>query len=256
VHEPGGGVTDEATPASEPVATRPRILVVDDEPDIRAFLSVVFEHEGYDVLGAGDAREARTIVEAGGADVLILDLDLPGMHGLEFLTEVRTRGELPVIVVSGRGAESDRVVGLDLGADDYLAKPFSPPELVARVRSLLRRTWAREAKANAAPTGAGRDRLVFGALVIDPAAYEVMLDGVELDLTRKEFELLHHLASSPHTVFGRDDLLAAVWGSAPGDTGASTVTEHIRRVRQKIEADPDAPRRIITVRGVGYRFDG
>jgi DNA-binding response OmpR family regulator len=232
-------------------APRPRILVVDDEPDIRAFLSIVFEHEGFLVDGAGDAADAQQIIDDHGADIVILDLDLPGTPGLEFLASLRERGELPVIVVSGRGEEADRVLGLDLGADDYLAKPFSPPELLARVRSVLRRARGR----GAAPETQLMGRLDFGGLVIDTESHEVVVSGAPVEMSRKEFELLHFLAVSPKKVFSREELLAAVWGSAPGEQGVSTVTEHVRRIRQKIEADPDEPRWIATVRGIGYRFE-
>jgi DNA-binding response OmpR family regulator len=237
---------------SDEAGEAPRILVVDDEPDIRAFLSIVFEHEGFLVDGAGDAATAQAMIDDHGADIVILDLDLPGMPGLDFLTALREKGELPVIVVSGRGEEADRVLGLDLGADDYLAKPFSPPELLARVRSVLRRARSRAGGGQAPPFVS---RLDFDGLVIDPESHEVLVDGTAVEMSRKEFELLHFLAVSPKKVFSRDDLLAAVWGSAPGEQGISTVTEHVRRIRQKIEVDPDAPRWIATVRGIGYRFE-
>jgi len=251
-HEAPTNPTDDSSP--------PRILVVDDEADIRAFLSIVFEHEGYVVEGAEDAESARRMIEAHGTDLLILDIDMPGMSGLDFLSEVRAGGELPVIMVSGRTDEADRVLGLDLGADDYVAKPFSPPELVARVRSLLRRTRPRLAETEAAQLAAQLaapppDRLEYGELAIDTTSHEVTLAGTTVDLSRKEFDLLLFLAKTPKKVFTREELLTGVWGSSPDEQNLSTVTEHVRRVRQKIEPDPDHPRWIATVRGIGYRFE-
>ena len=169
---------------------------------------------------------------------------LPGIDGLSLCRWIRSRGELPVIMLTARGEEADRIVGLELGADDYVAKPFSPRELVVRVRTVLRRT---------ASTPAAAERLAFDGLSVDAGAREVEPDGRPLRLTAKEFDLLYFLASNPRQVFSRDQLMDRVWGYAAAlDTG--TVTVHIRRLRAKIERDPTSPSRLETVWGVGYRF--
>ena len=220
------------------------ILVVDDDRSIRQLLGDVLAEEGFDVVLEGEAEPALFRLLAEPFDLVVLDLSLPGMHGLDLLSELRRSDDVPVIIVSARADVSDRVLGLRTGADDYLAKPFSPRELVARVETVLRR---------AAPVPG--NRLDFGDLVVDTGAREVRVNGRVVETTTREFDLLAHLAASPRRVFSREQLLRQVWGSSSRWQQAATVTEHIRRLRQKIEADPDSPRWIRTVRGIGYRFE-
>jgi DNA-binding response OmpR family regulator len=226
-----------------------RILVVDDEPTIREVVGLYLRREGFEVESAADGDAALAMIARGGLDLLILDLMLPGSDGLTITRQVRAAGSLPIIMLTARGEEIDRVLGLELGADDYLTKPFSPRELVARVRAVLRRT-----QAAAAPRDAAEAPLVAGALRIDPAARAVTLDGRPLTLTAREFDLLLFLARHPGQVFTREQLLDQVWGYTFA-SDASTVTVHIRRLREKIEADAAAPRRILTVWGVGYKLE-
>jgi DNA-binding response OmpR family regulator len=220
------------------------ILVVDDEPIVREVVVRYLEREGYVTLEAGDSDRARELLERQRPDLVVLDVMLPGTDGLELCRWIRARSELPVIMLTARGDEADRIVGLELGADDYVTKPFSPRELAARVRTVLRRAAApREEQA----------RLGFGEIELDAATREVHRSGEELRLTAKEFDLLWFLASHPRRVFGRDQLMSRVWGyEAALDTG--TVTVHVRRLREKIEHDPSHPRHLQTVWGVGYRL--
>jgi DNA-binding response OmpR family regulator len=222
-----------------------RVLVVDDEPMVREVVARYLEREGFRVDAAGDGREARELIERRPPDLIVLDLMLPEVGGLDILTDLRRRTDLPVIVLTARGEEPDRVVGLELGADDYLVKPFSPRELVARVRSVLRRSAPRPA----------RSRLEFDRLVIDPTTREVWVGDRAVELTPKEFDLLAFLAASPRQVFSRTQLLSQVWDSSPDWQDPSTVTVHVGRLRQKLEADPHNPRWVATVWGVGYRFE-
>ncbi len=226
------------------MSAMPTVLVVDDEPIVRDVVVRYLERDGYDTLQADDGESARAIIERDKPELVVLDVMLPGADGLSLCRWIRARGELPVIMLTARGEEADRVVGLELGADDYVTKPFSPRELVARVRSVLRR---------ATPTTTTRERLSFDGLVIDGATREVLLDGAQLHLTAKEFDLLFFLASHPGHVFSRDQLMSQIWGyEAAIDTG--TLTVHVRRLRTKIEVDQSVPRRLETVWGVGYRF--
>ena len=220
------------------------VLVVDDEPIVREVVVRYLEREGYRTLEAGDGDEARSLLERHEPSLVLLDLMLPGTDGLDLCRWIRARSALPVIMLTARGEEADRIVGLELGADDYVTKPFSPRELVARVRSVLRRVEPRD-------TVPGR--LSFDRLEIDPATREVVCDGEQLKLTAKEFDLLYFLASHPRRVFSRDQLMTRVWGyEAALDTG--TVTVHVRRLREKIERDPSRPLHLETLWGVGYRF--
>jgi DNA-binding response OmpR family regulator len=220
------------------------VLVVDDEPIVREVVVRYLEREGYRTLEAGDGDAAREAIEGAGADLVVLDVMLPGTDGLELCRWIRSRSELPVIMLTARGEEADRIVGLELGADDYMTKPFSPRELAARVRSVLRR---------AVPAGAPSERLDFGDVVLERESREARRGGIELKLTTKEFDLLWFLASHPRRVFSRDQLMASVWGyTAALDSG--TVTVHVRRLREKIEDVPSEPRHIQTVWGVGYRL--
>jgi two-component system, OmpR family, response regulator ResD len=220
------------------------VLVVDDEPIVREVVVRYLEREGYRTLEAADGLRAKELVERHSPGLVVLDLMLPGTDGLALCRWIRARSGLPVIMLTARGEEADRIVGLELGADDYVTKPFSPRELVARVRSVLRR---------AESDGAAAEALAYEGLELDPSSREVRRSGEPLQLTAKEFDLLHFLASHPSHVFSREQLMARVWGySAALDTG--TVTVHIRRLREKVEDDPSRPRFLQTVWGVGYRF--
>jgi DNA-binding response OmpR family regulator len=223
-----------------------RVLIVEDEQHLAEGLRFNLEAEGYqaEVVETGESALARILDEGQKYDLIVLDVMLPGIDGLALCRWIRSRGELPVIMLTARGEEADRIVGLELGADDYVTKPFSPRELAVRVRTVLRRT---------ASAPAAAERLVFDDLVVDARAREVEVDGQPLRLTAKEFDLLFFLASNPREVFSRDQLMDRVWGYAAAlDTG--TVTVHIQRLRSKIERDPRSPRRLETVWGVGYRF--
>ncbi len=226
------------------------MLVVDDEPMMREVLTRYLERDGFVVSTARDGREAVAALEADDPSIVLLDLMLPGMDGLEVLRWMRgsVLNRTPVILVTAKGEETDRIVGLELGADDYVTKPFSPKEVVARVRAVLRRTEGAEVSALA------RGVLEFGDSRIDFDRREVEVNGEPVRLTRKEFDLLETLASRPGHVFSRTQLLEEVWDFA-WDGDSSTVTVHVRRLREKIEPVPSEPRHIMTVWGVGYRFD-
>jgi DNA-binding response OmpR family regulator len=220
------------------------VLVVDDEPTVREVVARYLRRDGFRTLEAGDGQTARELVERDEPSLVVLDVMLPGMDGLALCRWIRSRSDLPVILLTARGDESDRIVGLELGADDYVTKPFSPRELAARVRTVLRR---------AQPAGPRDERLTFDGLELDAATRDVRRNGELLRLTAKEFDLLWFLASHPRHVFSRDQLMSRVWGYETAlDTG--TVTVHIRRLREKIEDDPSTPRLLETVWGVGYRF--
>ncbi|MFL5911390.1 MAG: response regulator transcription factor [Gaiellaceae bacterium] len=220
------------------------VLVVDDEPIVRDVVVRYLQRDGFETLVAGDGDTARTLIEQTPPELVVLDVMLPGTDGLALCKWIRARGDLPVIMLTARGEEADRIVGLELGADDYVTKPFSPRELAVRVQTVLRR---------ARPPATTAERLSFDGLSIDPGSREVELDGAPLRLTAKEFDLLFFLASNPRRVFSRDQLMGRVWGyEAAVDTG--TVTVHVRRLRSKIERDPSAPLHLETVWGVGYRF--
>jgi DNA-binding response OmpR family regulator len=220
------------------------VLVVDDEPIVREVVVRYLEREGFSTREAGDGDLARALIEREPPSLVVLDLMLPGMNGLELCRWIRARSDLPVIMLTARGEEADRIVGLELGADDYLAKPFSPRELAVRVRAVLRR---------AASVAVSDDRLIFEGLTIDASTREVWRNGALQRTTAREFDLLWFLASHPRRVVSRGHLMDRVWGYAAAvDTG--TVTVHIRRLREKLEADPSHPRLLETVWGVGYRF--
>jgi DNA-binding response OmpR family regulator len=221
------------------------ILVVDDEPTIRDVVVKYLRREGYATLEAGDGEEARDLLEREWPSLIVLDLMLPGTDGLTLCRWIRERSELPVIMLTARGDEADRIVGLELGADDYVTKPFSPRELAARVRTVLRR---------GAAAGLGQqERVRFGDVEIDTSSREVRKAGHPLRLTAREFDLLVFFARHPRRVLSRDQLMSRVWGYQPAfDSG--TVTVHVRRLREKIEDEPARPRHLETVWGVGYRF--
>lgn len=206
---------------------------------------MVLGHEGYQVDLSEGAEEALGILHEGRHDLVILDVGLGSFDGRDVLTSIRRTGDLPVIMLSGRGHEADRVSGLSLGADDYVVKPFSPRELAIRVGAVLRRTHP--------PTTSAR--LEYGCLCIDVGVREVTLGGRVVSLTAREFDLLAFLAEAPRQVFSRRQLLESVWGSSSDWQDEATVTEHVRRVRRKVEDNPDRPRWIVTVRSVGYRFE-
>jgi DNA-binding response OmpR family regulator len=229
------------------MTAEPRVLVVDDEPMVREVLSRYLQREGFRVDVAADGEVALARFEACRPDLVLLDLMLPRIDGVEVFRRIRTSAQSPVIMLTARGETTDRVVGLGMGADDYISKPFSPAEVVARVRAVLRRTAARDDWPRAEP-------LRFDGLEIVPDSREVRVDGRLVTLTPKEFDLLHLLASSPRVVFDRYRLLDELWDVA-FDGDPATVTVHIRRLREKLEADPSAPRRIVTVWGSGYRFE-
>jgi DNA-binding response OmpR family regulator len=221
------------------------VLVVDDEPIVRDVIVRYLQRDGYATLEAGDGEHARRLIETSDLGLVVLDVMLPGVDGLELCRWIRERSDLPVIMLTARGEEADRIVGLELGADDYVTKPFSPRELTSRVKTVLRR--ARPAAPDAA-------RLTFGAIVVDGGSRQATRAGVPVTLTAREFDLLWFLASHPRRVFSRDQLMERVWGyTAARDTG--TVTVHIRRLREKLEADPARPQHLQTVWGVGYRLD-
>jgi DNA-binding response OmpR family regulator len=226
-------------------ATPAQILVVDDEPMVCEIVTRYLEQEGFAVETADNGHEAQRRLADAAPDLVILDVMLPGIDGLSLLRGTDPATRPPVIVLSARTDEVDRIVGLELGADDYVTKPFSPRELVARVRSVLRRAHP--------PEHQGADRLRFGELVIDRASREVHLSGDHITLTQKEFDLLAKLAAEPRRVFSRDQLLQAVWDSSAAWQDPATVTVHVGRLRRKI--DPDDRGLITTVWGVGYRFD-
>ena len=232
------------------------VLVVDDEPMVREVVARYLEHDGMRVHELGDGDAAVEWLGEHEADLVVLDVMLPGVDGLSLLRRIRAAGDTPVILLTARTEEIDRVVGLELGADDYVIKPFSPRELAVRVRNMLRRAAA--STALAAP-GAGQ-QLHFGdrdagTLDLDTAAREAAVDGRVVPLTPKEFDLLAVLAGSPRQVFSRRQLLEQVWDSAPEYQDPATVTVHIGRLRQKCEHDPEHPRWIVTAWGVGYRFE-
>lgn len=224
-----------------------RVLVVDDQPMVREVLRRYLEREGFDVDTAADGEWALNAFDAERPDLVVLDLMLPRIDGLEVFRRIRARAPSPVIMLTARGQITDRVAGLGMGADDYVAKPFSPSEVVARIRAVLRRT---------APSTTPRSKqpLRFGRLEIKPESREVRVEGNPVDLTPKELDLLLLLASNPRVVFDRYRLLDEVWDVA-FDGDPSTVTVHVRRIREKIEVDPSDPRHLVTVWGSGYRFD-
>jgi DNA-binding response OmpR family regulator len=220
------------------------VLVVDDEPIVREVVVGYLQRDGFRTLEAGDGDQARELLEQDPPNLVVLDLMLPGMDGLELCRWIRARSDLPVIMLTARGEEADRIVGLELGADDYVTKPFSPRELAARVRTVLRRS---------SPPAVGEARLTFDRLELDASTREVTKGGEPVRLTAREFDLLWFLASHPRRVFSRSQLMDRVWGyEAALDTG--TVTVHVRRLREKVEDDPSRPRFLETVWGVGYRF--
>jgi DNA-binding response OmpR family regulator len=225
------------------------LLIVEDEERIAAFLDKGLRANGFTTVVAPTGEQALAHLRTDRFHLVILDIGLPGIDGFTVVRALRERYRLPIIVVSGAGEESDRVLALEIGADDYVVKPFLPRELVARVHAQLRRA-ARPVEPS--PT---EHRLFFDDLVLDGQAMEARRGGDVLPLTNREFDLLLFLASSPRQVFTRDQLLRQVWQTEPGWQDPSTVTEHVHRIRRHIEIDPAQPEHLVTVRGAGYRFD-
>ena len=226
----------------------PVVLIVDDDAAIRTVVRWQLDDAGFGVVEADDGPTALRRIRDDHPTLMVLDLSLPGLGGLDILKAVRGgqtgRSDMPIIVLSGRSGETDRIVGLDLGADDYLVKPFSPGELAARIRSVLRRSSLDKAG----------EAIVVGQLRIEPTSRRVVVDGTDVDLTPKEFDLLAFLATHPGHVFSRVQLLDRVWYSSSEWLGEATVTEHVHRLRLKLESDPSRPRLLRTVRGVGYQL--
>jgi two-component system response regulator ResD len=226
------------------------VLVVDDDPTVTEIVAAYLDQAGFAALVAPDGPSALEMDRAHDPDLIVLDLMMPGIDGLEVCRRVRLRRpRVPIVMVTARGEEDDRIAGLEAGADDYVVKPFSPKELVLRVRSVLRRA----AESSAADHSTDPESLVDGDLVVRPHARTAALADQEVVLTTREFDLLVHFLTHPGVAFSREQLLADVWGWDFGDQ--STVTVHVRRLREKIEADPAQPRRIATVWGTGYRWD-
>ena len=225
-----------------------RVLVADDDATVADVVARYLEREGFTVEIAGDGEAALQRALADPPHLLVLDLMLPGIDGLEVCRRLRALAPVPVIMLTAKGDEADRVIGLEFGADDYVAKPFSPKELTLRVKAVLRR-----ASGPLAAVGETPRLLTAGRVEVDVAAREVRVDGATVALTARELELLAFLMRNAGHAFRREDLLQQVWGYSIGDT--STVTVHVRRLREKIERDPGHPRHLVTVWGVGYRFD-
>jgi DNA-binding response OmpR family regulator len=222
-----------------------RVLIVDDDITVREVLASYLRAHRHEVVEAGDGETALRLMRSLPADLVVLDLMLPGIDGLEVCRRLRAEGDVPVIMLTALGSETDRVLGLELGADDYVGKPFSPRELALRVDSVLRRTGTQTPELPA--------RLEDGGLVVDGERHVVTYDGEELALTMREFDLLRFLVAHPGVAYTREDLLQHVWGWTIGDR--STVTVHVRRLREKVEQDPRRPKRLVTVWGVGYRWE-
>ncbi|HUP71388.1 MAG TPA: response regulator transcription factor [Acidimicrobiales bacterium] len=244
-------MNDRTTPGP---AQGHRVLVVDDMADTRRMIVAALSREGYIVEEADTGESALALVAAHRPDLVLLDINMPGMGGLEVMAQLRSLHSVPVILLTGRDEENDRVLGLELGAEDYVVKPFYVRELAARTRSVLRRGEA--AKTASAPISSATPSLLsFGSLAIRLAEREVLVGDAVVETTPKEFDLLVFFANSPRTVWTRQMILDHVWGSSTEWQDPATVTEHIRRLRKKIEPDPESPIWLHTVRGVGYRFD-
>jgi len=223
------------------------IAVVEDEPSISEVVSLYLKRAGFHVQIYADGLAAQEGFTRKIPDLVILDIMLPGMDGFSLTRSLRDRSEVPIILLTSRREESDRIAGLEMGADDYVVKPFSPQELVSRVRAVLRRISKDEKNSPDAP-------ITFPDLSMDPQTRFVSANGKEIPLTAKEFDMLYHLARHPRQVFSRDQLLDKIWGLSDY-IDPSTVTVHIRRLREKIETDPANPTHLQTVWGVGYKFE-
>jgi len=228
-------------------ASQPSVLIVDDDPELQDLVAESLTEHGYQTSKCSDGLRSLELIRSRPTDLVVLDLGLPGLSGLDVLREIRRIGDMPVIIVTGRTDTADRILGLELGADDYVTKPFSPREVTARVGTVLRRTVRQAAPAPS-------DVAEFDDLVIDLRCRDVHANGAMVDLTAKEFDLLAFLSASPRQVFSKDQLLREVWDVEPNWQSPSTVAEHVHRLRRKLEADPSTPRWIHTMRGAGYRF--
>ena len=237
----------EATDHDQVPPAPARILVIEDDPTVAEVVARYLQREGYSVGIEDDGVAGLARALADPPDLVVLDLMLPGLSGLEICRKLREQAPVPVIMLTARSSEVDRVTGLEIGADDYVAKPFSPRELTARVKAVLRRATG------PVPGARPEELLRAGDIEVDTATHEVRRSGRRVDLTAKEFDLLTHLMRHPRRAFRREELLGAVWGFETGDT--STVTVHVSRLREKIESSPASPRHVCTVRGVGYRFE-
>ena len=224
------------------------ILVVEDEASIAEVVSLYLKRAGYSVQIASDGKQAISLFQKQEPDFVILDLMLPEVDGLSLTRWIRDRSNVPIIMLTARRAEIDRIAGLEMGADDYVVKPFSPQELVSRVRAVIRRTGREQEETE------NNRELTFDGLSIDPRSRVVKVMEEEVELTAKEFDMLFLLARHPKQVFSREQLLDRVWGGAQY-IDPCTVTVHVRRLREKLESDPSSPRRILTVWGVGYKFE-
>jgi len=225
-----------------------RIVVVDDDPTVADVVGRYLVRDGHSVQCVHDGYQALRAVEERPPDLVVLDLMLPGIDGLEVCRRLRARWPIPVVMLTALGDETDRLAGFEIGADDYVTKPFSPRELAMRVRSVLRR-----ARGTGLPEKANDGTLSDGELSVDMSAHEARVGGRLIQLTSREYDLLVFLMRNPRKAFTREQLLNEVWGWTFGDT--STVTVHVRRLREKLEGDPTMPRRIVTVWGVGYRYE-
>jgi DNA-binding response OmpR family regulator len=242
-------VPDDTTEASSEIADQRRILIVDDEATVREVVGHYLELEGYRVSPATTGLEALRMATASPPDMIILDLTLPGIDGLEVCRRLRSVSAVPILMLTARADDVDKLVGFGLGADDYMTKPFNPRELVARVHAIMRRI-----EATSAPAMVFDGDLHFGGVTIHPQIRQVERDGLPVDLTTKEFDLLRFLASHPKQVFTREQLLQHVWNYENYGED-STVTVHMRRLREKIERDPAKPQYLRTVWGIGYKFE-
>ncbi len=235
----------EGSSGSDATATT-RVLIVDDDPALSEVVARYLEREGFEVDCAVDGATGLAKALETLPDLVVLDLMLPVIDGLEVCRRLRQAAPIPVVMLTARGEENDRIAGLELGADDYVTKPFSPRELTARVKAVLRR-------ASGGVSANGVRELQGGGIEVDLVAHEARRQGAPVALTSKEFDLLVHFLSHPRQAFRREELLESVWGWTFGDT--ATVTVHVRRLREKLEDDPSDPRHLLTVRGLGYRFE-
>lgn len=227
------------------------VLIVEDDQEISELIALYLAKDGVSASATDTAEAGLAMVKSDPVDLVVLDLNLPGMDGFEFLQALRRDSKVPVIIVSARESDEDKILGLGLGADDFVSKPFSPRELVARVRSQLRRAGY---AASATPISERSAAITFGPFTLDIDERRLTRNGAEIPLSRMEYELLAHLAGKPWVSLGAEELYAAVWGTKYGDI--STVAGHVRRLRVKLEEDPSNPRWIVTVHGFGYRFEG
>ncbi|MBO0706066.1 MAG: response regulator transcription factor [Candidatus Dormibacteraeota bacterium] len=225
-----------------------RIVVIDDDPTVADVVGRYLARDGHSVQCARDGYEALRLIEQQPPDLVVLDLMLPGIDGLEVCRRLRERWPIPVVMLTALGEETDRLAGFEIGADDYVTKPFSPRELAMRVRSVLRR-----ARGNGLSGNPGMEPITDGDLTVDMSAHEARVGGRLVQLTSREYDLLVFLMRNPRRAFTREQLLSEVWSWTFGDT--STVTVHVRRLREKLESDPTMPKRIVTVWGVGYRYE-